>query len=88
MCVTFSILYKPNMFLLKVPWIRSGRSAWFPFAAMSSEPQAAAAVDTHRTRLEEVERSYEDKPPFFLTYPEVKLLGIAGVSLFCLRCIQ
>jgi hypothetical protein len=31
--------------------------------------------------LEEYERSGSGKPPFVLTYPEVKLLGIAGVCL-------
>jgi PHS family inorganic phosphate transporter-like MFS transporter len=45
---------------------------------MSSEPAAVA----HHAPLEEVERLDEDKPVFFLTYTEVKLLGIAGVSLF------
>ncbi|KAJ8593050.1 MFS general substrate transporter [Rhizopogon salebrosus TDB-379] len=32
--------------------------------------------------LEEYERSGSGKPPFVLTYPEVKLLGIAGVGFF------
>jgi PHS family inorganic phosphate transporter-like MFS transporter len=48
--------------------------------AMSSVP--VASLDTHHVRLEEVERSDEDKPAFFLTYTEVKLLGIAGVGFF------
>lgn len=53
------------------------RSSLLSLPAMSSEPAAA-----HHAPLEEVERSDEDKPVFFLTYTEVKLLGIAGVSLF------
>lgn len=32
------------------------------------------------SRLEELERVDDSRPPFVLTYPEVKLLGIAGVS--------
>ncbi|KAG2068211.1 MFS general substrate transporter [Suillus decipiens] len=35
-----------------------------------------------RTALEEYEQSGEDRPPFILTYAEVKLLGIAGVGFF------
>lgn len=35
-----------------------------------------------RSRLEEFERSNDDKPAFVLTYTEVKLLGIAGVSFW------
>lgn len=45
---------------------------------MSSDP--VTAPPEGRSRLEEYERSAEDKPVFFLTYTEVKLLGIAGVS--------
>ncbi|EGN97769.1 hypothetical protein SERLA73DRAFT_182514 [Serpula lacrymans var. lacrymans S7.3] len=43
------------------------------------QPQAPAHF---RSGLEEYERSGEDKPPFVLTYTEVKLLGIAGVGFF------
>jgi PHS family inorganic phosphate transporter-like MFS transporter len=34
-----------------------------------------------RSRLEEFEQS-DDRPPFILTYTEIKLLGIAGVGFF------
>jgi hypothetical protein len=44
-----------------------------------SNPQ----LDTAGVRggLEAVERDREDKPPFYLTLTEVKLLGISGVCL-------
>ncbi|KAJ6617383.1 major facilitator superfamily domain-containing protein [Mycena sp. CBHHK59/15] len=35
-----------------------------------------------RSGLEEYEREGDGKPPFILTYTEVKLLGIAGVGVF------
>ncbi|KAH7924977.1 MFS general substrate transporter [Leucogyrophana mollusca] len=35
-----------------------------------------------RSGLEEYERSGEGRPPFILTYTEIKLLGIAGVGFF------
>ena len=44
---------------------------------MSSVPQTISPP-VGRSRLEEYEG--EDKPPYMLTYTEVKLLGIAGVS--------
>lgn len=45
--------------------------------------QAAGSNDTHqRAALEEYEQSGEGRPPFILTYAEVKLLGIAGVGFF------
>lgn len=34
----------------------------------------------HNSNLEEYERSSDGRPVFFLTYSELKLLGIAGVS--------
>lgn len=37
-------------------------------------------TEKHR-RLEEFERS-DSRPPFILTYTELKLLGIAGVRIF------
>ena len=43
---------------------------------------AVADQPTVRGGLEEFERSGQDKPPFFLTMLEVKLLGIAGVGFF------
>jgi PHS family inorganic phosphate transporter-like MFS transporter len=45
---------------------------------MSDQPGAKEA--RKRTALEEYEQSGEGRPPFILTYTEVKLLGIAGVS--------
>ncbi|KAG1895685.1 major facilitator superfamily domain-containing protein [Suillus fuscotomentosus] len=45
--------------------------------------QAAGSNDTRqRAALEEYEQSGEGRPPFILTYAEVKLLGIAGVGFF------
>jgi len=38
--------------------------------------------DLASARLEEVERENDTRPPYFLTYTEVKLLGIAGVGFF------
>lgn len=35
-----------------------------------------------RSGLAEYERSGADRPPFILTTPELKLLGIAGVGFF------
>ena len=35
-----------------------------------------------RSGLEEYERSAEGRPPWILTLPELKLLGIAGVGFF------
>ena len=32
------------------------------------------------SQLEEIERPSDNRPPYILTYAEVKLLGIAGVS--------
>lgn len=42
---------------------------------MSSDEDKALAS----ARLEEVERANDNRPPYILTYTEVKLLGIAGV---------
>ncbi|KAM5536672.1 hypothetical protein V8D89_009600 [Ganoderma adspersum] len=36
----------------------------------------------HKSNLEEFEREGEARPPFILSYREVKLLGIAGVGFF------
>jgi PHS family inorganic phosphate transporter-like MFS transporter len=44
----------------------------------STEPEDTNA----HSKLEEYERSGEGRPPYVLTYPEVKLLGIAGVGFF------
>lgn len=41
----------------------------------------------HRSQLEEYERSGEGRPPYILTYTEVKLLGIAGVSFYQLMLL-
>jgi PHS family inorganic phosphate transporter-like MFS transporter len=46
---------------------------------MMSGP-AGGKETRQRTALEEYEQSGEGRPPFILTYTEVKLLGIAGVS--------
>ncbi|KAG8941961.1 hypothetical protein FRC04_003920 [Tulasnella sp. 424] len=37
---------------------------------------------TRKAKLEEVEQDDSHRPPFILSYPEVKLLGIAGVGFF------
>jgi hypothetical protein len=42
--------------------------------------QAVSAPPDGRARLEEVEQPDDGRPPYMLTYPELKLLGIAGVS--------
>ena len=47
---------------------------------MSTEPVAEAPVPEGHSRLEEFEQASDNRPPFILTYTEVKLLGIAGVS--------
>ncbi|KAJ7234736.1 major facilitator superfamily domain-containing protein [Mycena rebaudengoi] len=57
---------------------------------VGSDPGKEAALPTNsapasvhgRTPLEEYERGGDDRPPFILTYTEVKLLGIAGVGFF------
>jgi PHS family inorganic phosphate transporter-like MFS transporter len=48
---------------------------------MMSGP-AGGKETRQRTALEEYEQSGEGRPPFILTYTEVKLLGIAGVGFF------
>ncbi|EPQ54923.1 inorganic phosphate transporter [Gloeophyllum trabeum ATCC 11539] len=50
-------------------------------SAPASEP-VAQDNSQYRSGLEEYERSGEDRPPFYLTYAEVKLLGITGVGFF------
>ncbi|KZT22873.1 MFS general substrate transporter [Neolentinus lepideus HHB14362 ss-1] len=45
-------------------------------------PASSQDGEQYRSGLEEYERSGEDKPPFYLTYAEVKLLGITGVGFF------
>ncbi|ETW82243.1 inorganic phosphate transporter [Heterobasidion irregulare TC 32-1] len=52
-------------------------------------PAALATAEPHppqsprfKSTLEEYERSGDDRPPYILTYPELKLLGIAGVGFF------
>ena len=37
--------------------------------------------ETRRNDLGDFESGGDDRPPFYLTVPELKLLGIAGVSL-------
>lgn len=49
---------------------------------MSLEPTAAPPQKGNHSNLEELESSADDRPPFVLTYAEVKLLGIAGVGFF------
>ena len=58
---------------------------------MSSGDSSRSAVNTpepthdgsrYKSNLEEYEMDNDGKPPFILTYPEVKLLGIAGVRAF------
>ncbi|KAG2139628.1 major facilitator superfamily domain-containing protein [Suillus bovinus] len=44
--------------------------------------QAGGNETRQRTALEEFEQSDKGRPPFILTYAEVKLLGIAGVGFF------
>ncbi|KAI0322068.1 major facilitator superfamily domain-containing protein [Amylostereum chailletii] len=44
--------------------------------------EEAAVQPRFKSSLEEYERDGEDRPPFVLTYTEVKLLGIAGVGFF------
>ena len=39
----------------------------------------------HKSNLEEFEREGEARPPFILSYREVKLLGIAGVRMPSVR---
>ncbi|KAA1472238.1 MFS general substrate transporter [Dentipellis sp. KUC8613] len=54
--------------------------------AVESAPSPTTAPDSdappYHSTLEDFERSNEDRPPFILTYAEVKLLGIAGVGFF------
>lgn len=38
--------------------------------------------DAKHSRLEEIERNDDSRPPFILTRTELKLLGIAGVSRY------
>lgn len=56
---------------------------------MSEQPRDVHSTSDptqHGLDLEEFERT-DSRPPFILTYPEVKLLGIAGVSFFLLPSI-
>ncbi|KAH7886473.1 major facilitator superfamily domain-containing protein [Phlebopus sp. FC_14] len=49
----------------------------------SSTPPDSETGTRHRSALEAYERDGDDsRPPFVLTYTEVKLLGIAGVGFF------
>lgn len=50
--------------------------------AATMSGQAGSKETRQRTALEEYEQSGEGRPPFILTYTEVKLLGIAGVGFF------
>ena len=49
---------------------------------MSATRDSASDTSRQRTDLENYE--LEDRPPFVLTLPEVKLLGIAGVRIHSL----
>jgi hypothetical protein len=53
---------------------------------MSSVEDTTKALAS--ARLEEVERTDDTRPPYFLTYTEVKLLGIAGVNYIYYHCNQ
>lgn len=53
------------------------RTSYSP-VAMSAEKDSASDLSRQRTDLEDYE--LENRPPFVLSWPEVKLLGIAGVS--------
>lgn len=58
--------------------------------SMAMTPEAVGArapTQDVTSKLSEFERDDTSKPPFILTYPEVKLLGIAGVSVF-VQCSQ
>jgi hypothetical protein len=56
---------------------------------MAQDPQQPStelqtrAEKPHWSKLEEVEN--EGRPPFLLTIPELKLLGIAGVRIYLLN---
>ncbi|KIJ59289.1 hypothetical protein HYDPIDRAFT_100988 [Hydnomerulius pinastri MD-312] len=56
--------------------------------AKHTEEKSASPADTEsaptrfRSGLEAYERDGEDRPPYILTYTEIKLLGIAGVGFF------
>ncbi|THH17380.1 hypothetical protein EW146_g3417 [Bondarzewia mesenterica] len=55
---------------------------------MSNKPENTNAGSSYppstrfKSTLEDYERSGDNRPPFILTYAEVKLLGIAGVGFF------
>ncbi|KAL5526257.1 hypothetical protein ACEPAF_7980 [Sanghuangporus sanghuang] len=48
----------------------------------SRRGQLETRRDHVRSGLEEYERNAEERPPWMLTLPEIKLLGIAGVGFF------
>lgn len=48
--------------------------------------QAGSNEARQKSALEEYEQSGGGRPPFVLTYAEVKLLGIAGVSAMSVVC--
>jgi hypothetical protein len=56
---------------------------YYPIATMTKKDQEVESPPSqqnnkvHWSKLEEVEK--EGRPPFLLTMPEIKLLGIAGV---------
>lgn len=58
---------------------------------MSGQPGLGSEDTRQKSALEEYEQSGEGRPPFILTYTEVKLLGIAGVRAVlrpsCLRLL-
>ncbi|GJF00371.1 inorganic phosphate transporter [Phanerochaete sordida] len=57
-------------------------STSLPSTAISPNPSRNADPDAHyKSRLEDLELE-DTRPPFVLTWPEVKLLGIAGVGFF------
>ncbi|PIL29712.1 MFS general substrate transporter [Ganoderma sinense ZZ0214-1] len=50
--------------------------------AVPPPPSYTDRPAVYKSNLEEFEREGEDRPPFVLSYREVKLLGIAGVGFF------
>lgn len=53
---------------------------------MQQNAAPVRAPASNRSKLEEFERDDDGRPPFILTWTEVKLLGIAGVSISFDRC--
>lgn len=49
--------------------------------ASHSSPEPTPDGSRFKSNLEEYELEGDGRPPFILTVPEMKLLGIAGVSI-------